>query len=200
MARPRFEDIYTGAEFNKWYWLKSEMADICKKTGLPSHGNKFELRDRIMYALDHDGKTLPAKSKTFQSKFDWTRAVLTPDTVITDNITFGPNFRNFMKSHVGKKFTCHSDFMKWVRSNEGKTLQEAVHMYYELEKQKGNSSFRNEIPSHNMFNQYVRDFIDDNPGLSIREARKSWLLKRKRPASDGFIKYERDDLMLKNES
>ena len=200
MGRPNFEDIHSGEEFNKWYWLKSEMVEICKKTGIQYHGKKFEIRDRIMYALDHEGEVLPTKNKTRTSSFNWANALLTTDTIITDNVSFGPNFRNFMKEQVGKKFICHSQFMKWVRANEGRTLQEAVDMYFELEELRGRSSFRSEIPSHNMFNQYMRDFILDNPGSSVLEARKSWLIKRKRPASNGFIKYERSDLMLKDES
>ena len=88
--------------------------------------------------------------------------------------------------------------MEWVRANEGSTLKEAVDMYFELEKQRRSSSFMSEIPRHNMFNQYVRDFIHDNPGMSIREARKCWLIKRKKRTNDGFVKYEKTDLTFIN--
>ncbi|MEM0934180.1 MAG: SAP domain-containing protein, partial [Bacteroidota bacterium] len=46
MQRPDFENIESGQEFNRWYWLKEELIEICKRSGLPSHGRKFDLRDR----------------------------------------------------------------------------------------------------------------------------------------------------------
>ncbi len=72
--RPDFSEISSGAEFNRWYWLKSELVDLCKTTGLPYSGSKFELRDRIMYALDNDGKLLPRVAQQRpQSRFNWAR-------------------------------------------------------------------------------------------------------------------------------
>ncbi len=197
MSRPAFEDIKSGEEFNKWYWLKEELVTICKRSGLPYTGRKFDLRDRIMYALDNDGKLKPeANRKKTQSKFNWAKSELSLDTIITDNVSFGPNFRRFMKSQIEGKFSCHSDFMDWVKSNEGKTLAHAVDEYRRLEKRKDNPDFEREIADNNMFNQYTRDFLKDNPGESLKSARKFWLLKRQLPTEDGFIRYDQSDLQL----
>lgn len=101
---------------NSWYWLKEELVAFCKHLGLPYTGGKFALRDRIIYALDHDGQLLPKKAAAKKmSKFNWANASLTLDTVITDNVSVVPNFRNFMQSKIGNKFSCHSDFMDWVK-------------------------------------------------------------------------------------
>ncbi len=200
MKRPPFEHIKSGQEFNKWYWLKEEMIEICKRCGLPSGGRKFDLRDRILYALDHDGKIKPEPQKTkTKSKFDWAKSELTLDSKITDNVSFGPNFRGFMKSHIGNKFSCHSDFMDWVKSNEGKTLADAVKAWYKLEKRKEDPNFKRTIADNNMLAQYTRDFLEDNKNKTMKDANKYWLLKKQLPTKNGFIRYEKTDLKLGND-
>ncbi|MEL6863971.1 MAG: DUF6434 domain-containing protein [Bacteroidota bacterium] len=197
MQRPDFAEIKSGAEFNNWYWLKEEMVNICIEAGLPANGRKFELRDRIMYALDHKGQfKKPVKKKT-HSKFNWAKAELSLDTIITDNVSFGPNFRRFMKGHLGKKFSCHSDFMDWVKANEGKTLKDALDAWLDLEARKKDPNFKRTIADNNMYSQYIRDFAEDNPGKTIKEVRKYWLLKKEQPMENGFVRYHPDDLKLK---
>jgi len=197
MTRPHFEEIKTGDEFNQWYWLKEEMVDICRRSGLPTHGRKFDLRDRIMFALDNKGKLKPASKKpTKTSNFNWAKSELTLETLITDNVSFGPNFRRFMKEEIGNKFSCHSDFMDWVKANAGKTLDEAVKKWFELEARKQDPSFKRNIAKNNMLAQYTRDFLEDNPGKTLKDANRCWKLKKIRPTPDGFIRYERSDLNL----
>ncbi len=196
VQRPTFEEIKSGSEFNRWYWLKEELIDICKQSGLPYGGGKFELRDRISYALDNDGQLLKKQKQTKTSNFNWAKAILGPETVITDNITFGPNFRNFMKKEIGNRFSCHSDFMDWVKSNTGKTLQDAADQWIVLEKRKQDPDFKREIADHNMYAQYTRDFLEDNLGMTLKDACKYWLLKRQLPTETGFIKYDPRDLNL----
>lgn len=196
MARPDITDITSGAEFNQWYWLKAEMVEICKMMNLPTSGRKFDLRDRIMFALDNDGKVKLLPKKKTTSKFNWARATLTLQTVITDNVSFGPNFRKFMKSHIGNQFSCHSDFMDWVKANKGSTLEDAIQKWHELENRKTDPNFRREIAKNNMFSQYTRDFLADNPNKTLKEAAQYWLLKKQLPTKTGFIKYDRSDLKL----
>ncbi|MEN0003577.1 MAG: DUF6434 domain-containing protein [Bacteroidota bacterium] len=197
MARPDFSTLTTGEDFNQWYWLKAELVDICKQMNLPYSGSKFELRDRIIYALDNDGAILrkPTK-KTSKSKFNWAKAELTLATIITDNVSFGPNFRRFMKAQIGPKFSCHGDFMDWMRANAGKTLQDAVLQWELLEARKADPNFRRDIAAYNQYNQYTRDFLDDNPGKTLKEAKQYWDKKKQLPAAGGAVVYERSDLTL----
>ncbi|MEL6256241.1 MAG: DUF6434 domain-containing protein [Bacteroidota bacterium] len=197
MQRPDFSEITSGEEFNKWYWMKEEMIEICKAAGLPSTGRKFSLRDRIMYALDNGGKVMPDPPKRKPtSKFKWSKEPLSPDTLITDNITFGQNLRRFMEAQIGAHFSFNSDFMDWAKENEGKSLQDAVIKWEELEARKKDPSFRRQIAANNMMNQYFRDFFDENPERSFEDARKAWTLKRRMPMKDGFVRYESPDLDL----
>ncbi|MEM1259530.1 MAG: DUF6434 domain-containing protein [Bacteroidota bacterium] len=198
MSRPKFEEIKTGNEFNQWFWLKEEMVEICKRSGLPVSGRKFDLRDRIMYALDHEGKVKPEPKKQKQrSKFNWAKSKLSLETRITDNVSFGPNFRRFMKSQIGNTFSCHSDFMDWVKSNTGKPLSEAVYKWNELEKRKEDPNFKRKIADNNMLAQYIRDFLEDNKNRTLKDAKNYWNLKKQLPTKNGFVRYESSDLKLK---
>ncbi len=196
MSRPAFEHIKSGKEFNRWYWLKTEMIEICKRSGLPSTGRKFDLRDRIMYALDNNGATKPIKKLKKTSRFNWAKAELTRETVITDNISFGPNMRRFMKQEIGEHFSFNTDFMDWTKANPGKTLADAVVKWKALRDRNKDPSFRRTIAANNMYNQYTRDFLDDNPNMGPTDARKYWLLKKQLPTEDGFIRYAKRDLDL----
>ncbi|WP_422860892.1 DUF6434 domain-containing protein [Flagellimonas sp. S174] len=195
--RPLFEAIKSGTEFKRWYWLKEELVDICRRSNLPCTGGKFELQDRIAYALDNDGKVRKKVSSKKKSTFNWAKGRLTPATVITDSVTFGKNFRGFMKNHIGGKFSCHSDFMNWVRENPGKTLQDAIKQWQLLEDRKKDPDFKRKIADHNMYAQYTRDFLEGNPGKTIKDAKKYWLLKRRLPIETGFVRYEQSDFNLK---
>ncbi|MGD1846013.1 MAG: DUF6434 domain-containing protein [Salibacteraceae bacterium] len=194
VGRPDFADIESGAEFNRWYWLKEEMAAICKMCGLPANGKKFDLRDRIMYALDHNGAVMPTrKPPRKRSKFKWASAPLSTETIITDNVSFGPNFRGFMTGQIGAKFVCHSDFMDWVRENHGKTLGDAVAQWEKLEARKNDPEFQRKIAQQNMLAQYVRDFWKDRPEGSFQEALRCWKWKRRQPMVDGRVVYGSGD-------
>lgn len=198
MDKPKLSAIKTSKEFQSWYWLKTELVALCKQMNLPHNGSKFELRDRILYALAHDGLAPPKiKIDKPQSTFNWAKAPLDLETVITDNITFGPNFRRFMKWQIGSKFSCHSDFMDWVKANPGKRLADAVIKWEELENRKKDPTFKREIAAHNMLAQYVRDFLADNPTSTFKEALQCWKQKKQLPADNGFVKYNRSDLSLK---
>ena len=194
--RPSFHSIDSGEEFLRWYWLKEELIALCKEVGLPATGGKFELRDRIAYALDHDGAVLSKPQKKPTSTFSWAKEKLTRETLITDNISFGPNVRNFLKSQIGPRCSCHSDFMEWVLESPGKTLGDAIDAWWQLESRKDDPKFRRQIKSHNMYNQYTRDFMDDNPGRKLTDARACWEKKKRLPAPSGFVRYERGDLDL----
>lgn len=197
MSRPDFIKIESGEEFNDWYWTKEEMLAFCKSSNLPSDGSKFALRDRIMYALDNEGAIKPdQKKKKPTSKFNWTKESLTPETPITDNISFGNNLREFMVGQIGSHFSFNIAFMDWAKHSSGKSLKEAVIKWQALEDLKKDKGNKTHIPPHNMLNQYVRDFLDDNPASSFGVAKKAWSLKRKLPMKDGFVKYEKSDLSL----
>ncbi|MEO1652071.1 MAG: DUF6434 domain-containing protein [Bacteroidota bacterium] len=195
--RPFFQEISQVEDFRHWYWKKDELMAICQWLNLPYSGSKLALRERIIYALENGGKLMPpSPTPKAQSRFNWTKANLTLDTLITDNVSFGPNFRNFMKAQIGAQFSCHKDFMDWVKANPGKTLQEAVQKWIAQEKRKEDPHFKRDIAAHNMYNQYIRDFLEAHPDKGLKDAQYYWKLKKQKPAKDGRVFYEAQDLFL----
>ena len=70
-SRPEFEKISSFDEFNKYYWYRDELSQICKSLGLENRGTKQELNDIIGNAVVKD--SIISNSDTFilldQSKF-----------------------------------------------------------------------------------------------------------------------------------
>ncbi|MEL6686000.1 MAG: DUF6434 domain-containing protein [Pseudomonadota bacterium] len=191
--RPDFSPTLTGVEFDRWYWSKEDLTQFCKQLGLPQSGSRDALRFRVVHALD--GKPQPAREKpTTKSRFPWSKADLSESTLITDNVSFGPNVHRWFESQIGPQFVCHGDFMAWVRANVGQTLGEAVRAWHLLEARKDDPEFRRDIADHNTYLQYLRDFKDANPERSMDEAKTCWKARKIRPAPGGKIIYQSGDL------
>lgn len=193
--RPLIDQIKNGDELKSWYWLKEELIVFCKQLGISSRGSKFEIQERLAIFID-TGEIERSVTKTHISKFNWSKEKLNEETVITDNVSFGPNFRGFMKEKLGSKFSCTSEFMSWVKNNSGKTLADAINYWKLLEERKKDPNFRRKIASHNMYNQYMRDFMDAFPKKSIEDAKLAWSIKKTLPAKEGFVKFHPNDLHL----
>lgn len=142
-----------------------------------------------------DGVSAPIeKKKKPSSSFNWAKDPLFLDTQITDSITFGKHFRSFMTDAIGKKFVCHSDFMAWVKTNIGATLEDAIVAWQMLENRKLNPEFRRVIAPQNMLIQYARDFFDDNPELTQAQMMTCWRYRKSQPVTNGTISYKPTDI------
>ncbi|MEM6908583.1 MAG: DUF6434 domain-containing protein [Pseudomonadota bacterium] len=194
--RPDFRTDMSAAEFQRWYWPKAELEQICERLALPRAGSKQELRERVAACLA--GEPLAPAFKQPQvapnSTVNWAKDALSSETIITPDIAFGPNVRRFFKREIGASFRCHGDFMVWVKANPGATLADAVEAWHMLEQRKQDPTFRREIASHNNYLQYLRDFQDALPERSLDEAKRCWDQKKLRPATGGQVVFERADV------
>jgi Domain of unknown function (DUF6434)/SAP domain-containing new25 len=194
MQRPAIKEIESGSELRKWYWLKAELVEYCKEIKVNYSGSKFEILERIANGLDNISAQVKTKNIRNKSNFNWAKETLTLDTLITDSYTNGPNCRRFFKEHCGPSFHFSIAFMKYMKIGEGKSLQNAVDFWLELNKKQKNINFKSEIPAGNQYNQYLRDFFADNLDMTIVQARHYWKLKRSLPLEKH--KYEKSDLDL----
>ncbi|MEM6899299.1 MAG: DUF6434 domain-containing protein [Pseudomonadota bacterium] len=192
-VRPDFDPAMSRDMFEFWYWPKSELERICSELNLSKAGNKAELRGRIALHLENPNLRQPKRARRPRDETNWAKAALTLETVITASITFGPNVRGFFKREIGKRFTCTSDFMDWVRDNTGSTFGDAIDAWHMLEQRKDDPAFRREIAEHNNFLQYLRDFADAFPDLSLDDAKRCWDEKKIRPAVQGKVIFELHD-------
>ncbi|MEO0343779.1 MAG: DUF6434 domain-containing protein [Pseudomonadota bacterium] len=191
--RPVIYEITTASELRRWYWYRHELAAECKRLKLKTAGGKFVLLDRIAHFLETGERVWPGDAHVKpSSKFDWHSAELKPETVITDSYRNSQNVRRFFKSQLGDDFKFNIGFMAWMKENVGATLTDACQAYEMLK----SIGFPADIPDHNQFNQYQRDFLLDNPDMGLADVRRFWLLKIKMPSETGRHRYERKDLGL----
>lgn len=192
-ARPKIETISRAAELRRWYWLKSELVAESKRLGIKSTGAKFTILERLCHYYESGDPLWPGeKTTTSRSKFDWHSSKLTAETVITDNYKNTQNVRRFFQNNVDPKFKFNISLMEWIQRSAGKTLGDAAE-YWQQQKSK---NAKTKIKPHNQFNQYIRDFMADNPSLGIGDARRIWAVKKQRPSESGRHHYERSDLEL----
>ena len=191
--RPPVNKHMSQKEFDRWYWPVAELGAFCDELGLSKTGRKAALRERVSDALA-GREPRSVKSPKPKSRFSWARETLSGKTEITDNVSFGPNLRAFFKKEIGPSFVCHGDFMDWVKANAGRTLADAVDAWALLEERKDDPAFRREIASCNNYLNYLRDLRDAHPELTLDDAKTCWDAKKIRPAQNGFVIYEPDDL------
>lgn len=191
--RPALSTKLNSEEFDNWYWSKEELEAFCRILDISATARKNELRRRIIQFLN--GEEVIIAKGIISSKFDWTKADLRLDTVITDSVKFGQNFRRFMKEQVGDKFSFSNAFMTWVRENEGKTLEDAIDFWYSLQV-KVKNGYKMDMSDFNVMNKYLDDFLADNPSRKREEGMICWSIKKYYPARQGLVKYEQSDLSL----
>ena len=165
---------------------------FCDRLGVSKVGRKDELRERVAFTLA--GEQPPQRKRRAAASERWGKKVLSRGTVITSGNSFGPNVRGFFKTQIGTNFVCHSDFMDWVRENDGATLGDAIDAWHLLEARKDDPSFRRDIAACNIILQYLRDIRDANPKLTLDQAKSCWDSKKVRPALNGYVIYEKADL------
>ena len=197
-TRPDIETIQSGAELRRWYWRKAELIEQARRLELKTTSGKFVILDRIAHFLDTGERHFPGDAKIKPaSRFDWHREPLNRQTEITDSYKNTQNVRRFFKAAVGDDFKFNIAFMEWMRSNAGKTLGDACDAYRAMKASEQQPGYRTTIKDHNQFNQYTRDFLDDNPDLGMDDVRRIWALKIKLPSETGRHVYDRSDLDLK---
>ena len=102
--------------------MKEELVNFCRENGIPASGGKIEITDRIAYFLD-TGKILsaPMTRKKATEISD-----ISEDTKIEANFVCSEKHRAFFREHIGSGFSFNVAFQKWLKSNTGKSLDEAI--------------------------------------------------------------------------
>ena len=86
-----------------------------------------------------------------------------------------------MKTNAGEHFKFSNEFMQWMRDNTGKTLKDALAYWIELDRKKRYFGYREEPLPQNEYNQFVRALSEARPGISTKEIRRLWTIKRSKP-------------------
>ena len=111
------------------------------------------------------------------------------DSKLGGNFKCSEDKREFFEKEIGKGFKFKVKFQKWLKANPDKTYREAIDAYYEIQ----NSKEKTKIDKQFQYNQYIRDFFEDNKDKSIDDAIKCWNYKK---SLKGHNKYEKSDLVI----
>jgi len=78
-----------------------------------------------------------------------------------------------------------------MKSNHGKTLQDAIIEWKRIKAEKKNNKKKKDIAPQFEYNTYLRDFLEDNPNLNREDGIKLWKVKK---SMRGDNVYEKEDL------
>jgi len=193
--RPKLDKSISPNDFQDFYWLKKELVEFCRTEDLSTSGGKIEITKRISLYLT-TGEKIVQRKKVKEKKtstFDWYHEPLNLETKITDNYKNTEHVRTFFEKEIGKGFKFNVVFMKWMKANIGKTLQEAITMWHTINKQRKTNSKPKNIAPQFEYNRYLRDFLADNPELSRATGIQLWNIKK---SMRGNNVYHKTDLAL----
>ncbi|MDR1347126.1 MAG: SAP domain-containing protein [Prevotellaceae bacterium] len=166
------------------YFLKKDLAKLCRKYNLPTTGSKENLLENICNFIENKPVTKMKAKKN--SNF-----VPSLDAMIDVNYRNNETHRAFFKSVIGEHFKFNVPFINWLNGNKGKeTYREAIAIYNQIAKDK-KAKKKFSIGKQFEYNQYTRDFFQDNKDLRKEDCIKCWNYKK---AQKGTHKYEKDDL------
>ena len=185
-SRPPLTREMKSEEFSEYYFLKEELKDFCRSEGLKISGSKNQLEERIIHYLD-TGKSLD-NAKAMKNNHHESEEI-TLDTVLGENFRCGEDKRAFFEKEIGKGFKFKVKFQKWLKQNPDKTYRDAINAYCEIQ----NSKEKTEINRQFQYNQYIRDFFENNDNKTLDDAIKCWNYKK---SLKGHNKYEKSDLKI----
>ena len=191
MTRPKLDENISIENFQNYYWLKKELVDFCRNLGINTSGGKIDISYRIEQYLKTGEKIVHSGREKSISKFNWNSTKLDLNTLITDNFSCTENVRSFFKQTIGENFKFNVPFLKWLKSNNRKTLEEAIEKWKEINAHKKDTNFKTEIAPQFEYNTYIREFMSDNRNLPMKDAINCWNSKR---YLSGRRKYQKEDL------
>ena len=173
-------------EFKQYYFLKEELKDFCRFEGLKVSGNKEDLEKRIIHYLK-TGEELVHPVVSYSSNEN--SGEISLDSQLGENFRCSEDKRAFFEKNIGKGFKFKVKFQKWLKQNPDKTYRDAVEAYHEIQ----GSGEKTEIGRQFQYNQYIRDFFENNDDKSLDDAIRCWKFKK---SLKGHNRYEDDDLEI----
>jgi SAP domain-containing new25/Domain of unknown function (DUF6434) len=170
MQRPALSKSLSVAEFESWYWLKSELQAFCRFQGIGTGGSKEDLVARIVAHLSFQP---PPTYKTRRVAADQMPVEFELDSVIGSGWRCTQALRRFFQSHVGTSFRFNEALRTFIGSGSGRTLNEALEHY-----KQSIAYGPRPIAKQFEYNNHMREYRRLNPGSSHAEAVSAWWAKR----------------------
>ena len=155
--RPDFKDIKSFEEFNRYYWYREELSQICKSLGLEYRSTKQELN----YIIEQyfKGNRIEKSVRTVKKKQAEAITLNTP--LLECGFSFNQKFREYFSVATGvEPFKFNADMATaWRKVKAGNdlnfTIQDMLKVYY------GESDYAKYDHSVCQWNQFLKDFCSD---------------------------------------
>ena len=157
-SRPEFDQIATFDEFNKHYWYREELSQICKSLGLEHKGTKQELN----YAIEQYFQgNLIRKSSSPRNTKKQTGNITLDTQLIECGFSFNTKFREYFSALTGVtpfKFTADMA-TTWRKVKSENDLSFTIHDM--LKVYSGELDYAKYDNSVCQWNQFLKDFCAD---------------------------------------
>lgn len=185
-SRPDFDNITSFDQFNKYYWYREEISQICKSLGLEYRGTKQELNHIIQaYFKGNLIKKSPRKKVKKQVE-----NISLDSPLLECGFSFNANFREYFATVTGIspfKFTADmATAWRKVKSEKDRnfTIQDLLKVYY------GQSDYAKYDHSVCQWNQFLKDFCaDKNSGHYSNKLKVAAILWKEVRDSDKEKRY-----------
>lgn len=185
-------------EFEKHYWYKIELKEICQEYQLPIYGTKYELSEYIIRLLkvESTNKIKPIRKKNRRGLPAYQ---ITPKTkILESSFSLNNQSRQFFCSYYGvEKFSFKKSMGIKMREIEAQqdtnaTVQDLIDVY----EQKTVDLSKNKEEQTYQWNNFVRDFSNDSLAKDYHSPMKvaAYLWKEVKD-SDQEKKYSHDLLI-----
>ena len=190
-SRPDFDKMTSFDQFNKYYWYREEISQICKSLGLEYRGTKQELNHIIeAYFKGHLIKKSPRKKVKKQVE-----NISLDSPLLECGFSFNAKFREYFAAVTGIspfKFTADmaTAWRKVKSEKDGSfTIQDLLKVYY------GQSDYAKYDHSVCQWNQFLKDFCaDKNSGHYSNKLKVAAILWKEVRDSDKAKRYS-DNLL-----
>ena len=155
--RPDFSNIKSFEEFNKYYWYREELSQICKSLGLEYRCTKKELN----YIIEQYFKGTKVEKFLKKAKKNQLEDITLETPLLKCGFSFNQKFRDYFSAVTGvSPFKFNADMATaWrkVKSDNDKefTIQDMIKIYY------GESDYAKYDNSTCQWNQFLKEFCAD---------------------------------------
>ena len=182
--RPSFKDIESFEEFNKYYWYREELSQICRSLGLEYRCTKKELN----YIIEQYFKGNRIEKSTRKVNKKHAEAISLNTPLLECGFSFNQKFRDYFSAVTGvSPFKFNADmataWRKVKRDNDiNFTIQDMIKIYY------GESDYSKYDDSTCQWNQFLKDFCADESSSNYSNKLKVVVILRKEVRNSKNIK------------
>ena len=155
--RPDFKDIKSFEEFNRYYWYREELSQICKSLGLEYRCTKQEL-NLIIEQFFRGNRVEKSVRKVNKNQ---TESINLNTPLLKCRFSFNQKFRDYFSAVTGvNPFKFNADMATAWRKVKAEndlsfTIQDMLKVYY------GESDYAKYDNSACQWNQFLKDFCLD---------------------------------------